>query len=66
MISGKLVDVEQWHRVFTGSNVKPSLADTPLIGVDTTRELRPLIQRPIIGAMSEGTELPQYRVRRSE
>ena len=64
MISGKLVDVEQWHRVFTGSDVKPSLADTPLIGVDTSKELRPLIQRPVIAAPTEGTQQPQYRRRR--
>lgn len=63
MIVGKLVDVEQWHAVFNGRGVKPSLAKTPLIGVDTNKELRPLIARPIIPAMTEGTEPPQYRRR---
>lgn len=66
MIVGKLVDVEIWHRVFTGTDVKPSLAFTPLIGVDTKKELGPLIKRPIILAMIEGTEVPQYRLRRRE
>lgn len=66
MIVGKLVDVEIWHRVFNGADVSPSLANTPLIGVDTKKELGPLIKRPIIPAMTEGTEAPQYRRRAGE
>lgn len=63
LISGKLVDVETWHLVWNGFGMKPSLADTPLVGVDTKKALRPLIAKPLIGPLEEGTESPRYKGR---
>ena len=57
------MDVETWHLVWNAFGMKPSLADTPLVGVDTKKALRPLIAKPLIGAMEEGTEQPRYKPR---
>lgn len=59
-ITGKLVNVDVWHKVWNGYGMSPSLAHTPVENVRTP--LRPLIEGPVNGEIQEGTHEPQYRV----